>query len=121
VHRRPKVQGVRGAAVSLYSVTFDCPRCCKPHLVSSGLVLEPRPDHAGTVAELWPRGNYPPAVAGLLRDWVWCDLVGEYIAMRAERVIVIPSGKTETDNAEGQPDQSGDLDAGEGVEGPTSS
>jgi hypothetical protein len=50
---------------------------------------------------------------------VWCDLAGEYIAMKAEQVIVIPSGKTETDNAEGQPDQPGDLDAGEGVEGPT--
>jgi hypothetical protein len=49
--------------------------------VAGGLVIDRGPTQAGTVAELWPRGDYPPSVAQVLRDKVWCPSVGDYVAM----------------------------------------
>lgn len=89
--------------------------------MTASLVLDPSPDHAGTVAQLWPGGDLPPTVAALLGDLVWCDGQAEYVSMAdPERVNLTLPAKTETDNAEGQPDQPSDPDAGGGVEDPTS-
>jgi hypothetical protein len=103
------------------AVTFDCPHCGTAHRVTAGLVLDPAPDHAGRAAQLWLGGDLPPAVAALLGDLVWCDGQAEYVSMRdPEWVTVTPAAKMETNNAGGQPDWPGDLDAGEGVEASTS-
>ena len=82
--------------MKLYSVTRDCPRCGKVHQVIGGSVglglqIDHGPDHAGTVADLWPRGNYPPAVAQVLRDLVYCDGLGDYVPMgEPGRLVVTP-------------------------------
>lgn len=100
------------------AVTFDSPHCGKAHRVTAGLVLDPAPDHAGTVAQLWLGGDLPPAVAALVGDLVWCDGQAECVSMRdPERVTVTPAAEMETDNAEGQPDQLSDLDAGAAFSG----
>ncbi len=83
--------------MTLYSVTFDCPHCGKVHDVIGGgpglgLVIDHGPDHAGTVAELWPRGNYPPAVAQVLRDFVYCDALGGYVPMGEPRQQLLTPG-----------------------------
>jgi hypothetical protein len=88
VHRRSTMPDAGGAAVRLYAVIFDCPHCGKDHLVSSGLMLSQEPGQAGTVAQLWPEGGYPPTLAGVLNDRIWCDGQAEYVAMDPERVIV---------------------------------
>lgn len=72
--------------MTLCSATYDCPHCGGTHLAAGGepglrLVIENGPDRAGTVAELWPNGNYPPAVAEKLKALRWCSAVGEYVAM----------------------------------------
>jgi hypothetical protein len=36
------------------------------------LYLEDGPTEPGTTAELWPNGDYPPALAEDLRALVWC-------------------------------------------------
>jgi hypothetical protein len=46
--------------------------------IAGGLVIDHGPDRAGTVAELWPSGDYPTAVTETLRDEVWCDLAGNF-------------------------------------------
>jgi hypothetical protein len=78
--------------VTLCVVTFDCPHCGGAHQVTAGLVLERGPGQAGTVAQLWPGGDLPAAVAALLRDRVWCDGAAEYVALDPERVTVAAAG-----------------------------
>jgi hypothetical protein len=82
--------------VKLYAVTFHCPHCGQVQDVLGGgpglgLAIPQGPDRAGTVAQLWPRGNYPPSVASLLQDKVWCDALPEYVDLaHPARLVVTP-------------------------------
>ena len=121
VHRGSGLPGARGGPVALYAVTYSCPRG-KVHEVTASLVLDPSPDHLGTVARLWPGGGLPPAFAVLLGDLVWRDGQAEHMSMRdPEQVTVAPPAETGTDNAEGHPDQPDSLEPTEGVVGSVSS
>ena len=83
--------------MKLYTVTFHCPHCARMHGVLGGgpglgLHIPQGPDHAGTVAQLWPKGNYPPSVTSLLRDAVWCDTLAAYIDLAdPARLVLTPS------------------------------
>jgi hypothetical protein len=80
--------------VRLYAVTFDCPHCAQTHDVIGGaglgLVIDHGPDQAGTVAQLWPRGSYPPAVAQVLQDLVYCDALGDIVPMGEPQPPLLP-------------------------------
>ena len=94
---RGRSHDLSGEAARPYSATYTCPHCGQPHLVAGGLpglglVIEHGPDyHAGTAAELWPRGDYPPAVAETLEAMTWCAGVGKYVEMgEPERLVAAP-------------------------------
>jgi hypothetical protein len=73
-----------------YVVDLRC-ECGETHWVSNGFQLTPGPTEAGTVAELYPSGNLPAALASLLRDLVWCDQTGEYVELAdPARVVLTP-------------------------------
>ena len=84
--------------MKLYSATYACPHCGGVHLVAGsepglGLVIENGPTSTGTVAELWPTGDYPVSVAERLEALRWCDAVGEYVLMDdPERMTIFPPG-----------------------------
>jgi hypothetical protein len=82
--------------VKLYSATYACPHCGQTHLVAGvlsglGMVIERGPDRAGAVLGLWPRGDYPMAVAEQIRAMTWCPAVGECVEMDdPERLRISP-------------------------------
>lgn len=56
-----------------------------------GLVIHDNPDRASTVAELWPKGGYPPSVGEKLKAATWCPAAGEYVPMDdPERLTISP-------------------------------
>jgi hypothetical protein len=58
------------------------------------ILIDNGPDHAGTVAELWPNGELPQVVASKPNDAVWCETLGEYMIVGAagrDKVTVRPA------------------------------
>jgi len=53
------------------------------------IIIDGRPGKG--VAQPWPSGDLPLALAGLLGDLVWCDEQAEYVPMEPERLTEIPS------------------------------
>lgn len=78
--------------------TCACPHCGRTRLAAGGepglgLVIGHGSTKAGTVAGLWPRGNYPLAVAEELKALRWCDAVGEYVPIDdPETMTIFPPG-----------------------------
>ncbi|MGD8626624.1 MAG: hypothetical protein PVJ34_18955 [Anaerolineae bacterium] len=57
-------------------------------------MIEGGPDRAGTVAELWPRGDYPPSVAEKLKRETWCPAMEDYVPIDdLERLVISPIPK----------------------------
>jgi hypothetical protein len=75
--------------IGTYMVDFRC-TCGRVHAVAE-MLIEDGPTEAGTAAELWPTGDYPPAVADELRSQVWCEQAKEYVKISGpERLLFAP-------------------------------
>jgi hypothetical protein len=74
-----------------YCVTVICPSCGAQHWAVMGLQLRGVTSRAGSVAELWPSGELPPAVTRLVGDLVWCDKAKEYARIEDPgRLVLTP-------------------------------
>ena len=62
-----------------YLVDLRCPYCGKTHRVTSGLQLDGGPTEPGSLADLYPGGELPQALARLLDNLVWCPKVEQWV------------------------------------------
>ena len=93
--RRGGLPGARGEAavtVRRYRAEWLCPHCGREHRLANELLIHAGgPTQAGTVAELYPKGDLPPAVVELVRCLAWCNKAGEYLEVGdPARVVLIP-------------------------------
>ena len=70
---------------------MNCNNGCT-HRLGLAFQISNCPTGSGTVAELYPNGQLPPVLLGLLHDLVWCDVVNEYAEIaNPERVVLTPT------------------------------
>jgi len=76
-----------------YRAVVTC-RCGQVHGLGIQLQIPggtPFGRQAGTGAELYPSGEVPPVLRGLLHDLFWCDEAKEYLEIAGpERVTLTP-------------------------------
>jgi hypothetical protein len=67
--------------MSWYRVDVAC-KCGRTHLITGALQIPNGPNHAGTLAELYPRHKLPKPLAEMLNDLVWCGETGGYVVIQ---------------------------------------